>query len=387
MDFELPLEIRMLQTLVRGFVDGELIPIEMRVPEGEEISDDILRPLQEKARERGLWNLYVPTALGGMGLGLLEACVVQEEVARSKAIPFRNNEVFGPYVDPILLQSCNEDQKQRFLLPVIRGEIRICFAQTEPDFGSDPAGMRTRAVRNGDHYVLNGTKRFISNAGTSDYAEVFCVTDSEKGGRGGGISCLLVDLKSPGVSLPRQWPTMMGDAPWDINFDDVRVPLRNLLGEEGQGFTLGQRSLTAQRVSGQAAWCLGVAQRALDMAMDYAQVRTTFGQPLAERQGVQFMIADSAIELRTARLFVHETAWKYDRGDDIRNESYMAKIMCSEMGSQVLDRAIQILGGVGLTKELPLEYFYRQIRSLRITEGATEVLRWRLARNLMRERG
>jgi acyl-CoA dehydrogenase len=371
--------------LVRQFVDEELIPIEMQVPDGEDLPAEILRPLQDKARRLGLWLLTIPEELGGMGLGLLEACVVQEEVARSKAIPFRNNEVFGPAVDPILLEACNPEQMERFVLPAIRGEIRICFAQTEPDAGTDPAGMRSRAVRDGDHYVLNGTKRFITGAGTSDYAEVFCVTDPEKRGAG-RISCLLVDLKSPGVTLVRQWPTMMGDAPWEIAFEDVRVPLGNLVGDEGQGFALGQRSLTAARVSGQAAWALGVAQRALEMAMDYAQVRVTFGQPLAERQAVQLMIADSAIELRTARLFVAETAWRYDRGQDIRNESYMAKIYCTEVGSRIVDRAIQILGGIALTKELPLEYFYRQIRSIRITEGATEVLRWRLARNLVRER-
>ncbi len=383
MDFELPLETRMLRDLVREFVDSELIPIEMNASFGEDISDEILKPLQEKARQRGLWLLTVPTELGGMGLGLLDACVVQEELARSKTIPFRYNEVFGPLVDPILVESANEDQQQRFLLPNIRSDIRICFALTEPDAGADPAGMKTRAVRNGDHYVLNGSKRFISVAGISNYALVYAVTDMEKRARG-GISCFIVDLKAPGVSLPRRWPTMMGDAPWEILFDDVKIPVENLLGEEGQGFSLGQRSLTAQRISGQTAWALGVARRSQEIAMEYAKVRSTFGAPLAERQAVQFMIADSAMDLRAMRLMIYETAWKHDRGEDIRDDSYMAKIFAVEAGSRVIDRAIQILGGIGLSTDLPLEYFYRQIRSIRITEGATEVLRWRLARNLMR---
>ncbi|MBM3597682.1 MAG: acyl-CoA dehydrogenase [Alphaproteobacteria bacterium] len=385
MDFELPLEVRMLRDLVRRFVDDELIPIEMQVPEGDELPVAYLKPLQDKARKLGLWHLNVPKALGGMGLGLLEACVVQEEVARSKAIPFRLNELFGPYVDPVLLDACNEEQKQRFLLPALKGDIRVCFAQTEPDAGADPASMRTRAVRDGDSYVVNGTKRFISFAGIADWAEVLCVTDPNKRGRG-GITCLMIDLNAPGVSRPKRWQTMMGDTPGEIVFDDVRVPVTDRLGAEGQGFNLGQRYLTAGRVSGQAAWSLGVAQRSLDMAIDYAKVRVTFGQPLAERQAIQFMVADSAMELRTARLLVYETAWKFDRGDDIRNESYMAKLVCTEMAGRIVDRALQILGGIGLTKDLPIEYFYRQIRSLRITEGASEVLRWRLGRNLMRER-
>ncbi|MGE3149370.1 MAG: acyl-CoA dehydrogenase family protein [Pseudorhodoplanes sp.] len=384
MDFELPLETRMLKDLVRDFVDTELIPIEMTASRGEDIAPDLLKSLQDKARERGLWLLHVPAELGGMGLGLLDLCVVNEELARSKAIPFRFNEVFGPFVDPILIESANEDQKQRFLLPNIRNEIRICFALTEPDAGADPAGMKTRAVRDGDHYILNGSKRFISVAGISDYALLYAVTDPQKGARG-GISCFIVDLKAKGVSLPRRWPTMMDDAPWEINLDDVRVPAANLLGEEGQGFALGQRSLTAQRLYGQTAWSLGVARRALEIAMDYAKVRVTFGQPIGERQAVQFMIADSAMDIRAMRLMIYETAWKHDRGEDIRDESYMAKIYAVEAGGRVVDRAIQILGGIGLSTDLPLEYFYRQIRSIRITEGATEVLRWRLARNLMRK--
>ncbi|MGE3148404.1 MAG: acyl-CoA dehydrogenase family protein [Pseudorhodoplanes sp.] len=386
MDSELPLEVRMLRDIVRRFVDEELIPIEMSVPpDGEDMPPDIIKPLQEKAKKLGLWNLRVPQELGGMGLGLLEAAVVNAEVSRSKAISPRFNELFGPMVDPVLLTSCNPEQKERFLMPALRGDIRVCFAQTEPDAGSDPASMRTRAIRNGNHYVLSGSKRFISFGGLSDFAEVLCVTDPAKGGRG-GISCLVVDLKSPGVSIPRRWPTMMDDSPWEIHFDDVKVPVENRLGEEGQGFALGQHYLTAGRVSGQGAWSLGAAERSIEIAMDYAKVRKTFGEALAERQAVQFMVADSEMDLRTARLLVYHTAKKFDRGEDIRNESYMVKIYCVEMASRVIDRALQILGGIGLSKDLPVEYFYRQVRSRRITEGPTEVLRWRLGRNLLRAR-
>ena len=186
--------------------------------------------------------------------------------------------------------------------------------------------------------------------------------------------------------MGRRQPTMMGDAPWEIMFDNVRVPLANILGEIGQGFALGQEWLVDGRIRSHGAWCLGAAQRALDMMVDYAQDRVTFGQPLAERQAVQFMIADSAIELHGARLMVYDCAWRHDRGENVRNASFMVKIVCVEMANRIVDRAIQVHGGMGLTRELPLEWYYRQLRSIRITEGATEVLRWRLAQNLIKAR-
>jgi acyl-CoA dehydrogenase len=384
-DFELPRDIKMMQGLLRKFVDQELIPIEMQVNLEEEISDEVLKPLQEKVKALGLWHLEVPKEYGGLGMGLLARCVVQEEISRTKALPFRHNDLFGPSIGPILFY-CNDEQKERFLFPAMRGEIDVCFAQTEPDSGSDPGGMRTRAVRDGDHYVLNGSKRFITGAGKADYAQVVCVTDPEKRQRG-GISVLMVDMKSPGVTLVRQWPTMMGDKPWEISFDNVRVPVENRIGEEGKGFALAQNWLTFGRVQGHGARSVGIAQRSLEMAMDYARQRVTFGQPLSERQAIQFMIADSAIELEAARLMVYNTAWRYDQGQDVRNESYMVKIFCTEMASRVVDRAMQIHGGVGLTMDLPLQYWFRQMRSIRITEGVTEVLRWRLARNMIRARG
>lgn len=383
MDFDLPEELRMLKETVGRFVDRELIPLEREFrPEGEGMPDRLLKPLQEKVKRLGLWLLDVPEEYGGAGLGLLPRCVIAEEVSRTVALPFRTNELFGPEVRPVLFH-CNEEQKKRFLLPVIRGELRVCFAQTEPDAGSDPASMRTRAVRDGDHYILNGTKRFITGAGASDYAQVMAVTDPEKRARG-GITCFLVDLKSPGVTLARQWPTMMGDAPWEIVFENARVPAANVIGKEGEGFMLAQKWITEGRIRGHGARAVGIAQRALDMMIEYAQNRVTFGRPLAERQAVQFMIADSAMELHAARLMVYECAWRHDRGEDVRNLSYMVKVMCTEMASRVVDRSIQVHGGIGLTKALPLEWWYRQLRSIRITEGATEVLRWRLAQNLIR---
>lgn len=382
MDFNLSEELQMLKETVRRFIDKEVIPLEREFrPEGEEMPDHLLKPLQEKAKALGLWLLGVPEEYGGAGLNLLARCIIAEEMSRSVAVPYRSNELFGPEVRPVLFY-CNEEQKQRFLFPVLRGEKRICFAQTEPDAGSDPAGMQTRAISDGDDFILNGTKRFITDAGRSNYAQVMAVTDPQKRARG-GITCFIVDMKSPGVVLERQWPTMMGDAPWEIVFQDVRVPAANAIGKIGEGFTLGQKWLTEGRIQGHGARPLGMAQRALDMMIEYSQIRVTFGRPLADRQAIQFMIADSAMELHAARLLVHECAWRHDQGEDVRQLSYMVKIVCTEMASRVVDRSIQVHGGLGLTKELPLEWWYRQLRSLRITEGATEVLRWRMAQHII----
>ena len=385
MDFNLPEELQMLKQTVRRFVEKELIPLEREYrPEGEEMPERLLKPVQEKAKAMGLWLLDVPEEFGGAALGLLARCVIAEELFRTTAVPFRNNEIFGPEIRPVLFH-CNDEQKERFLKPVLKGEMKVCFAQTEPDAGSDPAGMQTRAVRDGDDFILNGTKRFITGAGRAAFGQVMAVTDPEKRARG-GVTCFMVDMKSPGVILERQWPTMMGDAPWEIVFDNVRVPAANVIGEVGGGFSLAQKWISEGRIRGHGARCLGIAGRALEMMAEYSHHRVTFGRPLADRQAVQFMVADSAMELHACRLMVYECAWRHDRGEDVRNLSYMVKITATEMVGRVVDRAIQIHGGVGLTKDLPLEWWYRQVRAIRITEGATEVLRWRLAQNILKGR-
>ncbi|MGH7888101.1 MAG: acyl-CoA dehydrogenase family protein, partial [Candidatus Binatia bacterium] len=240
MDFNLPEELQLLKDTVRKFVDRELIPLERECrPEGEDMPEQFIKPLQEKAKAIGLWLLDVPQEYGGAGLDLTSRCVIMEEVARTVAIPFRYAPIFGPEVRPVLFH-CNEEQKKRFLQPVIEGKIRVCFAQTEPDAGSDPAGMKTRAVKDGDHYILNGTKRFITGAKNADYAQVIAVTDPEKGARG-GVSCFMVSMKAPGVTLERLWPTMMGDTPGQIHFDNVRVAAADMIGGEGQGFAIAQK--------------------------------------------------------------------------------------------------------------------------------------------------
>ena len=371
----------MLQQTVRKFVDNELIPVEMQPDVGDGITPERYAEFHRTVRGMGLWQFDVPERYGGGGLGLLERCIIQEEMGRTKALPFRHNELFGPTGGAVLYH-CRGEQVERFLMPVLRGEQKVCFAQTEPEGGADPAGMRTTAVRDGDDYVINGTKRFITGAARAHFAQVIALTDPEKRAHG-GISCIVVPMQTPGVKLVRADHTMMGDEPWEIHFDNVRVPVANRIGDEGAGFALAQEWLTVNRIKIHGAYPVGIARRALEMAMDYAKVRKTFGQPLAQRQVIQFMIADSAMEIEAARLLVLSTAWQFDQGQDVRDRSYMVKVVCTEMAGRVVDRAIQIHGGVGLTTDLPLEYWYRQLRSIRITEGATEVLRWRLARSLL----
>ena len=384
MDFQLPEELSLLKDNVRKFVDAELIPIERDVCDGHKIKPEMRTMLEEKAQALGLWLFDVPVEHGGQGLGLLAKAVVWTELARTIALPTRAASIFGPLVSPILFH-LNDQQKEHYLYPVIRGEKVSCFVQTEPDAGGDPGAMRTTAVRHGDEYVINGTKRFITNADASDFAQVFAATDREKGSRG-GISAFLVDMDTPGIKLLRQQETMMDDRPWEIAFDDVRVPAENLIGEEGEGFKHAQNWISEGRVR-HGARGIGVIERCLELGASYAKQRVTFGQPLADRQAVQWMLVDMYTELHQLRLMVHQAAWKADQGGDIRYESYMCKYFGDTKSFEAADRAMQIHGGLGLTTDLPIEKMWRDQRSFIITEGPTEILKMALARQVLREYG
>jgi acyl-CoA dehydrogenase len=281
-----------------------------------------------------------------------------------------------------ILYSLEGEMKEKYLLPVLRGEKRACFAQTEPDAGSDPGSMRTTAVRHGDHYVINGTKRFISGAGKSDFMQLMAATDRSKGSKG-GISCFLVDFDTPGVKLGARYNTMMGDQPWEIIFEDVKVPVSHRVGGEGEGFKLGQKWLGVGRVS-HGARALGVAERCLELATSYAKQRVTFGKPLADRQGIQWMLADMYIELQAARLLVYNAACQIEAGVDARTDAYICKYYADEMAFKAADMCMQIHGGIGLTTDLPIEKFWRQQRSYRITEGASEVMKTVIARHVLK---
>ena len=381
MDFQLPEELAILKQTVRRFVDKEMIPLEGKSLEGGKIKPEIKAALDAKAQALGLWLIDVPQEFGGQGLGLLARSVVWEELGRTVALPTRGVSITGPDVRPILY-ALSDDMKEKYLYPVIRGEKRCCFAQTEPDAGSDPGSMRTTAVRDGDSYLINGVKRFITGADEADFAQVMAATDREKGSRG-GISCFLVDMDTPGIRLTTQYRTFTEEAPWEIVFEDVVVPANHLVGEEGGGFRLAQQWLGVGRVK-QAARALGVTERCLEMGAAYAKQRITFGRPLADRQAIQWMLADAAIAVHGARLMVYQAASRMDEGGDARLEAYMTKLYCTEMAWRAADDCLQIHGGIGLTTELPVERIWRDQRSHMITEGTPEIMRMVIARTALR---
>jgi len=382
LNFELPEEIRMLKDTVRKFVDRELIPIERTARINNKLKPEVRAHLTAKAKELGLAGYDVPQEYGGLGMGLIAKVTVWAELGRTIALPSRGVDVFGPSVSPILYH-LNDQQKKKYLLPTIRGELNWCLAQTEPDAGGDPGGMRTTAVRQGDHYVINGTKRFITGAGEAGFGQLMAVTDPAKGAHG-GISCFMVDMKTPGLTLVTRYKTMMGEEPWHITFDDMKVPVENLVGKEGEGFKLAQKWLGIGRLK-HGARALGVAERCIEMGARYSKERITFGKPLSERQGITFKLADSYVELHAARLMVYQAAWKNDQKQDIRNEAYMAKLFADEMSFRVVDRVLQIHGGIGLTLDLPLAKWFVDQRSRMITEGASEVMRMVIAREVLKK--
>ena len=359
MSFTLPEELQLLQQNLRRYVNTEMIPHERETTDGNELKPVWKARFEQGMKDLGVWMLDVPQEYGGAGLGLLAKSIVWAELGRTVAIPARGDHITGPSARGILYQLRGK-MRERYLMPVLEGRKDVCFAQTEPDAGSDPGSMRTTAVRDGDHYVINGTKRFITGAGKADFMQLMAATDRAKGSRG-GISCFLIDMNTPGVKLGAQYETMMGDKPWEIILDNVRVHETLMVGKEGEGFKLAQAWLGHGRVK-HGARALGVAERALEMATSYAHQRSTFGRPLADR-------AASLIE----------------DGNEARVEAYHAKYFCDEMAFKAIDDCMQVHGGIALTTDLPIEKMWRQQRSYRITEGASEVMRTVIARHVMKE--
>lgn len=389
MDFELPETARMIRDTVAQFTRRELIPNEPVIVRREAergFRDDPLIPpelderLQAAAREIGLWGIDVPEEFGGQDLGMLAKCVAIEQTKRS-IVPF----VLPPESPNLYLlrQLCRGPQIDRYLLPYARGEKKSCIALTEPGAGSDAAGIRMRAERRDGKWVLNGNKIWISNARRADFMIVIAVDDPARGSRG-GTTAFLVDRGTPGVSVPSSYPMIGEYHPYAVFFEDVVLDDAQVLGEVGQAFVPISNRLGVRRLD-IAARCLGLAARCIDMMIEHAKTRRTFGAPLADRQAVQFWIADSWQELEMARLLTYRLAAKLDAGvTDFRRDGSMVKIQATEMVQRVVDRAIQAHGAMGLSKELPLEYIARMTRVLRIVEGPSEVHRWVLARDLLR---
>lgn len=383
-DHNLPEELVQFRDSIRRFVDRELRPLERHVTIDGKLPADVEAAVAAKAQSAGFWLMDVPTELGGADLGLLALAIFWEEIARTIAVSARDHAIFGPTIGPILL-SLQGDMREKYLMPVLHGERKACFAQTEPDAGSDPASMRTRAVRTDSGWKITGTKRYITKAATADFAQVMAVTDPEKRARG-GISCFIVDMATPGVSIGPAEMTMMGDTPYEIIFEDAEVPAENLIGGEGMGFSLAQNYINHGRIRHGAHSC-GAMARCLEMTAAYVKQRKTFGALLADRQGVQWMLADGYMALHATRLMVHDAAAKLDLGQDARVETFMAKITGVESGFKVIDDCLQLHGGMGLTRETPLERYWRDLRSFRITEGPTEVLKTTMARSILKNAG
>lgn len=384
MDFELIEEHRMLKDLVRHFVDDELMPLEARVlerdanGEGIYLTKEEMDPIDAKSKELGLWGLDAPEDVGGVDLPAVAMIGVNEEMGRTVT----------PYTLPpdspnlrMLQVAVNDRQREAYLAPYVRGETISAIGISEPGAGADPAGMITRAVRDGDDWIINGRKIWTSRAAAADFTILMAVTDKEKGARG-GMSAFLVDKDTPGFNILRKIPMIGGATTYEIALEDCRVPGWKLLGEEGNGFAPMQVRLSTRRLE-MASWCIGIAQRALDMICEFAPQRVTFGKPLSERQSIQWWVADAAMKIHACRLMVYDCAWKLDQGQSVRSEISMCKVYATEMAWEIVDNAMQTYGAMGMTKEMPLHLMASLVRNMRIYDGPSEVHRWVIARSLL----
>ncbi|MEP9350439.1 acyl-CoA dehydrogenase family protein [Xanthobacter sp. KR7-225] len=380
-DFAIPEDIRAVTDTVRRFVETEVQPLEAEVEAQAAIPAEKLKAVKAKAQALGLYAMNMPAEVGGGGLSTVEMCLVEEEFGKTSDALIRR--VFGQ-VYPMLL-ACTGDQRARYLLPTVSGEKICAMAITEPGAGSDAAAISTTARRDGELWVIDGTKHFISDGDIADYVIVMAVTDKEKRARG-GITLLLVDKGTPGFSVARHQP-MMGHRGYghaELVFENCRIPAANVLGEVGEGFRLIMRSVSAIRLCHIGARAVGMARRVLAMMAEHAQSRRQFGQAIGEFQMVQQMIADSAIEIFATRSMVLNAAWEIDQGLEPRDKVSMIKVYASEMLGRVADRGIQVFGGSGFSKDLPLERIYRDARVTRIYDGTSEVHRMLIAKSVIK---
>jgi acyl-CoA dehydrogenase len=383
MNLEPTEEQKQIVATVRRFVREEIVPLEAKLdPDASELPREDFERLTQKVRDMGFWGLDIPAEYGGAGVDMVTRVLMAIEMSQHRAglyVPCYG--VFGT-AGLAQLYEATEDQKQRYLHPVLRGEKRGFFGLTEPSGGSDPArAIRTRAVRDGDDWVINGSKVFISGADRAHFGLVFARTDASKGR--GGVTCFLVDTDMKGFHVRRVVHTLRSSHyATELQFEDLRVPNANVLGEVNGGFAIANERLSRQRVP-YAAACIGVAVKAQELAIDYAKQRETFGAPLATRQAVQWMIIDNELDIRSSLWLTLAAASKVDRGEPFRTEAGMAKLVATEAGGRVVDRAMQIHGGYGMTKDLPFERWYREMRIRRVGEGPNEVQRHVIARDLL----
>jgi len=386
MHFALTDEQQLIVKTTRDFVRNELYPHEQQVELMGVLPSELRAELRAKAIEAGLFAANMPEELGGAGLDTLSWILYEKELGKTSFILH-----FGCVARPSnILLACTGEQRERYLLPAVRGERTECLAMTEPDAGSDVRGMKTSAVAQGGDFVINGTKHFISHADHSDFVILFAATGEEAGARGKRklITAFLVDMGTPGFVVRPGYRNVAhrGYTNSILEFRDCRVPKSALLGELHRGFEVANSWLGATRLQ-VAANCLGRAERALDLAKQWAVDRVQFGQQIGKFQGVSFKLADMALELRAAELLTLEAAWKLDQKTATDMDMAMAKLKATEMLAMVADEALQIHGGMGLMSDLPLERIWRDARIERIWEGTSEIQRHIISRALLRPLG
>jgi acyl-CoA dehydrogenase len=388
MDFTLTDEQRLIVDTVRAFVENELYPFEDEVERLDDVPEELASQIRAKAIAAGLYAANMPAELGGGGLDAVSLVLVERELGRAgyalQMLVERPSNI---------LQGCNSDQRQRYLIPAIRGERHDCVAMTEPGSGSDIRSMSTTATRDGDDYVVNGTKHFISHADVADFIILFAATGVETETARNGqvkkkITAFLVDKDSPGLTVTRGSGCVSnrGYHQCELSFTDCRVPAANLLGEEGHGFDLMGQWLGATRLT-VASTSIGRARRVLDAVTEWAATRQQFGQPVGRFQGVGFQLADCATQLEAAELLTLRAAAKCDDGTMTDADAAMAKLYASEMLGRMTDTAVQIFGGMGLMSQFPAERWWRDARVERIWDGTSEIQRHIISRSLLRPYG
>ncbi len=380
MDFSLSDEQRLLVETARRFVRTELMPLEKELEEKRALDPAKTRAIFEKSKALGLYAVNIPAELGGGGLSAVDTCLAEEQFGHTTDILIRR--AFGNVYEVLLL--ANDRQRERWLAPSVRGErvFSVCF--TEPEAGSDAAGIKTRATRDGDGWLLTGQKIFISDGLFSDFFVVSAVTDPTKGAK--GISLFIVDKGMPGFTIGRDQPMMglAGTSHIEMFFEDVRLGPEHLLGQEGRGLNHAFETLGRIRLAQIGARAVGKATRILEMTTEHARERRQFGKPIGEQQLIQQLLADSAIEINAARMLLLQAAHEIDQGRDARERISMVKVYASEMLGRVADRAVQVFGGMGYCKDLPIERFYRDARIFRIFDGTSEIHRTVIARSMLK---
>ncbi len=385
MNFDFTEEQAMLREMASRFVAQEIKPVAARIDREHNV--DLIRDILKKGAELGLLGIPFPPEYGGAGMGEIGYCILLEELSRGCASTAVTVGAHVGLAGTSIFLGGTEAQKQKYLAPLARGEKLGAYALTEPAAGSDAANIQLTATPDGDDYVLNGTKLWITNGDIADLVIVYAVTDAKLRARG-GITAFIVEVPTLGFSAHRLGDKMglRGSATAELVFQDVRVPKENVLGQIGRGFAIAMETLDESRLS-LAAACVGAAKEVLGMSVDFAKKRVTFGQPIAAHQAIQWMIAEMTAEVYQMESIVYRTAWLYDRGKKIPREGAICKMFCSEALGRVVDRAVQIHGGNGFMGEHPVERFYRDARINRIFEGTNEIQRMVIAEDVIKKGG